>query len=537
MTGSEPESPTAAMLDGRYRLLECVGKGGMSRVHRAEDTALGRIVAIKLMADMGDEDAARARGEVAVLASLSHPALVTLFDAHIGAGQDYLVMEFVDGPTLSQLLREGPLPAAETAALATELAEALHAVHRAGIVHRDVKPSNVLLASTDVPGRRFHAKLADFGIAYLLSSDRMTSPGMVMGTAAYLAPEQARGATPTPATDVYALGLILLEALTGEPAFPRTTPVASAVVRQTTRPEIPASVPAGWASLIERMTAPDPADRPSAGEVASETARLANAPRAPHDADATMPLAAAGLGAAAGAGVPGAAAAGAGVAAAAAAADAPTAAIPATGAMPATEAMPASAAMPATAGMPASAGAAPAAAGAAAAAPRRNRRRPALIATGAAAAAAAIGLGAWALSNVDTATEDPSRGVAPVVQTESPETTSPPSQQPAEVPVPATDDDGTTEEDQRKAEEEQRKAEEEQRKAEEDKRKAEEKAAEEQRKAEEKAAEEQRKAEEKAAEEAEEQAEEDAEEQPLPSEEPAPPPVTEQPPATEAPAS
>ncbi|WP_309068049.1 protein kinase [Microbacterium sp.] len=533
MTGSEPESPTAAMLDGRYRLLECIGTGGMSRVHRAEDTALGRIVAIKLIADMGDEDAARARSEVAVLASLSHPALVTLFDAHIGAGQDYLVMEFVDGPTLSQLLREGPLPPAETAALATELAEALHAAHRAGIVHRDVKPSNVLLASTDVPGRRFHAKLADFGIAYLLHSDRMTSPGMVMGTAAYLAPEQARGEAPTPATDVYALGLMLLEALTGEPAFPRATPVATAVARQTTRPRIPATVPAGWASLIERMTAPDPIARPSAADVARETAGLAHASRASQEADATMPIAAAGLGAAAGAGVPGAAAAGAGLAAASAAGDAPTAAIPATEAIPATAAMPATTAMPTGA---AATSLSAAAGGTAAAAPRRNRRRPALIATGAAAAAAAIGLGAWTLSNVDTGAADPSRGVAPVVQTDSPETTAPPSQQPAEVPVPATNEDGT-DEDQRKADEEQRKAEE---KAAEEQRKAEEKAAEEQRKAAEKAAEEQRKADEKAAEEAEEQAEEDAEEaeeQPLPTEEPAPPPATEEPPATQSPAS
>ncbi|MFL0412384.1 serine/threonine-protein kinase, partial [Microbacterium paludicola] len=253
MTGSEPESQTGAILDGRYRLIERIGTGGMSRVYRAEDAALGRTVAIKLIADMEGDAAARAHSEVTLLASLSHPSLVTLFDAHIGQGQDYLVMEYVDGPPLSRLLREGPLSPAETAVLATELAEGLHTVHRAGIVHRDIKPSNVLLASTETPGRRFHAKLADFGIAYLLDGDRMTSPGLVMGTAAYLAPEQARGEAPTPAADIYALGLVLLETLSGSPGFPRSTPMESLVARQTARPTIPASVPPEWASLIDRM--------------------------------------------------------------------------------------------------------------------------------------------------------------------------------------------------------------------------------------------------------------------------------------------
>jgi hypothetical protein len=512
MTGSEPESPTAALLDGRYRLLECVGTGGMSRVHRAEDVALGRIVAIKLVADMEGDAADRARGEVAVLASLSHPSLVTLFDARIGEGQDYLVMEYVNGPTLSRLLQDGPLSPSEAAALASDLASGLHAVHRAGIVHRDVKPSNVLLASTDAPGRRFHAKLGDFGIAYLLESDRMTSPGLVMGTAAYLAPEQARGEAPTPAADIYALGLVLIEALSGAPAFPRATPMESIVARQTMRPTIPGSIPPGWAALLGRMTAPDPAHRPSAAEVAHEAAALADPSRQEPDPGATMPLTAAdaaglsGTGlAAAGLGAAGLGAAGLGAAGAAASAattvtpvgagDAPTAALPQSRSASGDTATPPPA--------------------------RPRRRRTALILTGATAAVVAAGLGAWALSGADPTGSDPTRTVAPALQTERPSTTTPPSQDPAEAPVVPADSVEDDDEADDKAEQERRKAEEEKRKA-----------AEKAQKDAEKAAEEQRKAEEKAQEEAEDQAEETT----APTTAPVAPTVPPVPPTTEQPA-
>ncbi|MBF0815064.1 serine/threonine protein kinase [Microbacterium paludicola] len=495
MTGSEPESQTGAILDGRYRLIERIGTGGMSRVYRAEDAALGRTVAIKLIADMEGDAAARAHSEVTLLASLSHPSLVTLFDAHIGQGQDYLVMEYVDGPPLSRLLREGPLSPAETAVLATELAEGLHTVHRAGIVHRDIKPSNVLLASTETPGRRFHAKLADFGIAYLLDGDRMTSPGLVMGTAAYLAPEQARGEAPTPAADIYALGLVLLETLSGSPGFPRSTPMESLVARQTARPTIPASVPPEWASLIDRMTAQDPAHRPSAAAVAGETSRLASRRAADRDGAATVPLAALGGAAVLGAGTAG---------AAAAAGDAPTTAFPATDATTAFAQAPGP---PVTAQHTAAAHPA---------APSRRGRR-ALAVTGAAAALAAAGIGVWALGSGLAGSGEPNRSVAPAVErTPSPEPTAPAEEQPAEVPAapPVSED-------------EQSKAEEEQRKADEKAAKEAEKAAEEQRKAEEKAAEEQRKAEEEQQKAAEEDAEDDGDDSapveiptPLPTEQP-----------------
>jgi len=240
----------------------------MARVHRAEDLLLERTVAVKTMRP--DVDAAqRTRSEVVALASLSHPSLVTLFDARVGPGQpEYLVMEFVDGDTLSARLDDGPLPAAEVAHLAEQLAEALHVVHAAGIVHRDVKPSNVLLAPPDLPGRSFRAKLADFGIAYLADGARHTSPGVLVGTAAYLAPEQVRGSAPAPAADVYALGLVLLEALTGRRAFAPATGVEAVMARLSGPPAIPGTMDPAWARLLSRMTATDPAARPTATEVA-----------------------------------------------------------------------------------------------------------------------------------------------------------------------------------------------------------------------------------------------------------------------------
>jgi eukaryotic-like serine/threonine-protein kinase len=267
---TDHEHPAVPLLDGRYRLGDLVGEGGMARVYRAEDTSLGRTVALKLIRP-GLEGMAvpeRARSETTVLASLNHPSLVTLFDARLVPGQpEYLVMEFVDGPTLADRIASGPLSAAEVAALAAELGEALHVVHASGVVHRDLKPSNVLFARSHVPGGRARAKLADFGIALLLDTARVTSPGTVIGTAAYLAPEQVRGAEPAAAADIYALGLVLLEALTGRRAYPQSDSLGSALARLSTPPEIPASLGPGWVDLLGRMTAAEPSERPTALEV------------------------------------------------------------------------------------------------------------------------------------------------------------------------------------------------------------------------------------------------------------------------------
>ncbi|WP_243073912.1 serine/threonine-protein kinase [Microbacterium sp. SS28] len=267
------ESPASvgvgSILVGRYRLDELVGEGGMSRVFRAEDLALERTVAVKIMHAATDGSPARVRTETKLLASLGHPSLVTLYDAHIAStGPSFLVMEYVEGATLAARLADGPLPAAEVAALAIDLAEALHAVHAKNVVHRDIKPSNVLIWPSPLPDRTFRAKLTDFGIAYLIDSTRVTSPGTVIGTAAYLAPEQVRGEAPSPAADIYSLGLVLLESLTGVRAFGNALGHEAIVARLTTSPSIPDDTPEPWRVLFAAMTAPDPARRPTALQVA-----------------------------------------------------------------------------------------------------------------------------------------------------------------------------------------------------------------------------------------------------------------------------
>jgi len=277
------ETPTAALLGGRYQLGECIGQGGAARVYRADDVLLGRTVAVKLI-QAGTEALTaptRVRNEVSVLASLTHPSLVELYDASIEPGSPcYLVMEFIDGPTLGERLRQGAPTPAEVKALARDLASALHAVHEAGVVHRDIKPANVLLAPAAVPGSEFRAKLADFGVAFLLDTTRVTNPGTIVGTAAYLPPEQIRGEAATPPGDIYGLGLVLLEALTGARAFPQATGVGAVMARLFDSPQIPEWVDPGWSTLLARMTAAEPENRPTALEVATSVAALAP-PRRP----------------------------------------------------------------------------------------------------------------------------------------------------------------------------------------------------------------------------------------------------------------
>lgn len=286
----EGTTPTAALLDGRYQVGESLGRGGMSTVYRAEDTYLERTVAIKILRDddqlVGFSD--RMHTEKALQASLSHPSLVTLFDARLErTGPRYLVMEFIDGPTLADRMFAGPLPADQVAALAQDLAEALSAVHAAGIVHRDVKPSNVLLAPRKAG--RTTAKLADFGIACEIDAPAMTSPGVVMGTLAYMAPEQVRGQRVTPAGDVFSLGLVLLEALTGERGYPAAVGIAAAVARVSGPPEIPEDIDPGWRDLLDRMTRTEPSERPTADEVAAAAHVLA--PRTTTGSPAAAPVA------------------------------------------------------------------------------------------------------------------------------------------------------------------------------------------------------------------------------------------------------
>ncbi|WP_394553468.1 serine/threonine-protein kinase [Agromyces sp. MMS24-JH15] len=271
------DPPTGTLLDDRYRLDGLVGRGGVASVHRAVDTALGRTVAIKLFETRtgGLHDPARRRRETALLASVSHHSLVTLFDAGSDAatGREYLVMEFVDGPDLGRRLADGPLAPREVADLLHELAEALHVIHARGIVHRDVKPANVLLAPAHVPTREWSPKLADFGIARLVDDAALTATGQVLGTPGYLSPEQVRGRAAGAATDVYALGLVVLEAATGERAFPGPA-IEAAGARLVRDPDVPGWLGDGWHDLLAAMTAREPEARPTALDVAMRAAEL-----------------------------------------------------------------------------------------------------------------------------------------------------------------------------------------------------------------------------------------------------------------------
>jgi hypothetical protein len=271
------DSFAGATLVDRYRLDGLIGRGGMASVYRGVDLSLGRPVAVKVFAEAaeGIDDSERRRSETALLASLSHRALVRLYDAarDDATGREFLVMELIEGRDLRETLRLGPLSAADAAGLLADLAEGLHVIHDRGIVHRDVKPANVLLEPAHLPTRTWNAKLADFGIARLIDDARLTRTGLLVGTPGYLSPEQVNGRPPTPAADVYSLGLLVLEARTGETAFPGPA-VESASARLARDPDIPESLGPDWVTLLRTMTAREPGDRPTALEVAVAATQL-----------------------------------------------------------------------------------------------------------------------------------------------------------------------------------------------------------------------------------------------------------------------
>ena len=270
-----PTLEPGAVVGGRYTIEAMLGRGGMATVYRAADSGLGRKVALKVfeIETEGATGLGRESSEIQLLASLNHHALVTLFDADIDGSDEvsYLVMELVEGSTLKDRIAAGPVFEIDVAQMVVDLAEALHVVHAGGVVHRDVKPANILLNPSALRAIEFRAKLSDFGIAYLIDSTRLTMPGTIIGTAAYLSPEQARGAAPGWTADVYSLGLVALEALTGVRAFEGTM-VESISARLVSDPEIPAGISAAWRDLLSRMTARDPGVRPTALEVV-ESAR------------------------------------------------------------------------------------------------------------------------------------------------------------------------------------------------------------------------------------------------------------------------
>lgn len=268
---------TGDILGGRYILRERLGSGGMGRVFRARDEVLARDVAIKIFhTDGGGEpEPLRRMAEARALAALDHPSLVTLYDARlVGEEHVYLVMELITGPSLQRRIEERAIPAGELAGILNDLAGALAVVHDAGIVHRDVKPSNVLLRPLYGSTRDAEAVLADFGVAHLIDATRLTTPGTVIGTAAYLAPEQVRGEAPQPASDVYALGLLAIEALTRLHPFGAGSLQETLLARLARQPQLPRDLSPAWRALLAAMTAADAGVRPSAASVAESAAEL-----------------------------------------------------------------------------------------------------------------------------------------------------------------------------------------------------------------------------------------------------------------------
>jgi len=262
---------TAGLFAGSYPLGRLLGRGGMADVYASVEARTGDPVAVKVFRDTDLGGADRRSAEVRTLTGLRHPNLVELIDAGTDHGCEFLVMALVDGPTLGQACRRRRLPLARTAQIGAAVGDALAYVHAGDVVHRDVKPDNVLLG----PGPR--VRLADFGIARTISATRATQSGLVLGTAAYLSPEQVTGGEVGPPADVYALALVLLECLTGHQEYPGTA-LESAMARLHRRPQLPAELPGGWAALLEAMTATDPADRPAAGSAAGALHQLAADP-------------------------------------------------------------------------------------------------------------------------------------------------------------------------------------------------------------------------------------------------------------------
>jgi serine/threonine-protein kinase len=282
------DSRTAVVLAGRYRLEDWIASGGMGEVWRASDLLLHRWVAVKLLRPEyagHPETVARFRAEARHAGSLSHPGIAQIYDyGEAGpANPPFLVMELVDGPPLARLLAAGPLHPARVMDIVAQAALGLDAAHAAGLVHRDVKPGNLLLA----PGDR--VKITDFGIAHAAGSAPVTITGMVVGTPSYLAPERVAGAAAAPASDLYSLGVVAYECLAGAPPFAGTAMEVALAHRMRPLPELPPAVPAEAAALVARLTEKDPAARPGTAREAADWARhvrdaLAARAAAPHAA-------------------------------------------------------------------------------------------------------------------------------------------------------------------------------------------------------------------------------------------------------------
>jgi serine/threonine-protein kinase len=264
-------------LSGRYEIGDRLGSGGMSNVYRATDRILERTVAVKILAEHLSDDerfVARFRREALAVAKLIHPNIVQVYDTGVDADRHYIVMEYVEGRSGAQILQsQGPLGFETAAEIGIQACAGLDYAHRRGIIHRDVKPGNLMIVGGPVGGGEMTVKLTDFGIARAIEQTRITQVGSVVGTAAYLAPEQVRGEEAAPATDVYALGVVTYQFLTGRLPYEGSS-LAELAVRQQNETPLPPStyndgVPGTLGDAVLRALEGDTARRyASAGEMA-----------------------------------------------------------------------------------------------------------------------------------------------------------------------------------------------------------------------------------------------------------------------------
>ncbi len=289
------------LISGRYQLADRLGSGGMSSVYKATDRVLERTVAVKILAEhLSDDDkfVARFRREALAVAKLIHPHIVQVYDTGVDDGRHYIVMEYVEGRSGAQLLQSrgalGPEIAVE---IGTQACAGLDYAHRQGIIHRDVKPGNLMVIGSasertnsdstahEPPTGEMTVKLTDFGIARAAEQTRLTQVGSVVGTAAYLAPEQARGEEATPASDVYALGVVIYQLLTGRLPWEGATLAELAMRRESERPLPPSSydaeVPETLSTAVLRSLDGDPALRYSTARELSAALLAGGAGREP----------------------------------------------------------------------------------------------------------------------------------------------------------------------------------------------------------------------------------------------------------------
>ncbi|MCW2790071.1 MAG: serine/threonine protein kinase [Aeromicrobium sp.] len=267
------------LLSARYELGDILGSGGMGAVYRAHDTRLGRPVAIKVLragplAD--DVSRARMRSEARLAASILHPGVAQIYDyeedGSTHGGMAYIAMQLIEGRTLAELMKQGPMAPEQVMSVVMQVADALQAAHETGIVHRDLKPANIMVTPT---GRTV---LVDFGIARSPLSEPLTDTGSLLGTADYLSPEQAAGRTATPQSDLYALGVVAYHCLSGVSPFRRESPVATALAHlQEDLPPVGDEVPAPVRDLIASLSAKAPEDRPSTAAAVALLAAAAGA--------------------------------------------------------------------------------------------------------------------------------------------------------------------------------------------------------------------------------------------------------------------